>query len=34
MCARVKATHSGEGGPVPPTNKSTDCHYVYIIEFT
>ena len=23
--------HTGEGGPVPPTNKETNTHYVYII---
>ena len=24
--------HSGEGGPVPPTNKETNSQYVYIIQ--
>ena len=24
--------HTGEGGPVPPTNKETNSQYVYIIE--
>lgn len=24
-------THSGEGGPVPPTNKQTNSHYVYVL---
>lgn len=26
------ATHSGEGGPVPPTNQTTNSHYVYAIK--
>ena len=26
-------THSGEGGPCPPTGKSTDTDYVYVMEF-
>jgi hypothetical protein len=26
------ATHSGEGGPVPPTNKTTRTHYVYVLK--
>lgn len=30
--ATYHATHVGEGGPVPPTNKSTNSHYVYVIE--
>ena len=25
------AKHSGDGGPVPPTNKSTHSHYVYAL---
>ncbi len=29
--ATYNATHSGEGGPVPPTGKSTRSHYVYIV---
>ena len=28
------ATHTGEGGPVPPTGKSTSSDYVYVMEFT
>ncbi len=24
-------THSGDGGPVPPTNKETRSHYVYTL---
>lgn len=27
------AKHSGEGGPVAPTNKSTDSDYVYMLKF-
>jgi predicted ester cyclase len=26
-------THSGEGGPCPPTGKSTRTDYVYVMEF-
>ena len=26
-------THSGQGGPRPPTGKSTDTDYVYVMEF-
>jgi predicted ester cyclase len=26
-------THSGEGGPMPPTGKSTSSDYVYVMEF-
>ena len=29
--ATYHATHSGEGGPVPPTGKTTNSHYVYSI---
>ncbi len=29
--ATYHATHSGDGGPVPPTNKQTSTHYVYVI---
>jgi hypothetical protein len=25
-------THTGEGGPVPPTNKQTNSHYVYVLK--
>ena len=28
-----KGTHTGEGGPVPPTGKSVEADYVYIMEF-
>ena len=24
-------THTGEGGPVPPTQKETHSHYVYVL---
>jgi predicted ester cyclase len=27
------ATHTGEGGPLPPTGKSTNTDYVYVMEF-
>lgn len=26
-------THSGQGGPHPPTGKSTNTDYVYVMEF-
>ena len=29
--ATYHAKHSGEGGPVPPTQKETNSHYVYIL---
>jgi len=29
--ATYHARHTGEGGPVPPTNKETASHYVYVI---
>jgi hypothetical protein len=28
--ASIKATHTGEGGPVPPTHRTTNSHYVYV----
>ena len=28
------ATHTGEGGPVPPTGKKTATDYVYVMQFT
>ena len=28
------ATHTGDGGPCPPTGKSTNTHYVYVMQFT
>jgi predicted ester cyclase len=27
------ATHTGQGGPVPPTGKSTATDYVYVMQF-
>ena len=30
--ATVHLTHTGDGGPVPPTNKSADSDYVYAIK--
>ncbi len=32
--ATIHATHSGEGGPVPPTGKQTNSHYVYVLKMT
>lgn len=29
--ATFTGTHTGEGGPVPPTNKETNSHYVYVL---
>ncbi len=26
-------THTGQGGPCPPTNKSTSTDYVYVMQF-
>jgi predicted ester cyclase len=31
--ARFLATHTGEGGPCPPTGKNTKTDYVYVMEF-
>jgi predicted ester cyclase len=31
--AVFKGTHTGEGGPVPPTGKSVSADYVYAMEF-
>ena|SRR5829696_7773249 len=28
-----RGTHTGEGGPVPPTGKSAEADYVYVMEF-
>ena len=30
--ATFMGTHSGDGGPVPPTNKTTNSHYVYALK--
>ena len=29
--ATYTGTHTGEGGPVPATNKTTSTHYVFVI---
>ena len=29
-----QATHTGEGGPCPPTRKNTTTDYVYVMQFT
>jgi hypothetical protein len=29
--ATFTGTHVGEGGPVPPTHKTTNTHYVYVM---
>jgi steroid delta-isomerase-like uncharacterized protein len=31
--AVITGTHTGEGGPVPPTGKKTESDYVYVMEF-
>ncbi|MEM9565987.1 MAG: ester cyclase [Actinomycetota bacterium] len=31
--AVFSGTHTGEGGPLPPTGKSTSSDYVYVMEF-
>ena len=31
--AVLSATHTGEGGPCPPTGKRTTADYVYVMEF-
>ena len=31
--ATFHATHTGEGGPVPPTNKAVATEYCYVIRF-
>jgi predicted ester cyclase len=28
-----RAKHTGEGGPVPPTGRSTSTDYVYVMQF-
>ena len=32
--ATYHGKHTGEGGPVPPTNKETHSHYVYILKMS
>ena len=29
----LRGTHSGEGGPVPPTGKRAEADYVYVMQF-
>jgi predicted ester cyclase len=31
--AVFRGTHTAEGGPVPPTGKSIEADYVYVMEF-
>lgn len=31
--AVFRGTHSGEGGPVPPTGKRVEADYVYVMDF-
>ena len=31
--AVFRGTHSGEGGPIPPTGKSVEADYVYVMQF-
>jgi predicted ester cyclase len=31
--AVFRGTHTGEGGPVPPTGKEVEADYVYVMEF-
>lgn len=31
--AVFSGTHTGEGGPIPPTGRSTASDYVYVMEF-
>jgi hypothetical protein len=28
-----RGTHTGDGGPVPPTGKSAQADYVYVMDF-
>ena len=28
-----RGTHTGEGGPTPPTGKSAEADYVYVMDF-
>ncbi len=32
FAATFHGTHTGDGGPVPPTNKATSTDYVYVIK--
>lgn len=31
--AVFRGTHTGEGGPVPPTGKTVEADYVYVMDF-
>ena len=31
--AIFRGTHTGDGGPVPPTGKSAEADYVYVMDF-
>jgi hypothetical protein len=31
--AVFRGTHTGEGGPVPPTGKEVEADYVYVMQF-
>lgn len=31
--AVFRGTHTGEGGPIPPTGESTESDYVYVMDF-
>ena len=31
--AVFRGTHTGDGGPVPPTGKSAEADYVYVMDF-
>ncbi len=31
--AVFRGTHTGDGGPVPPTGKSVEADYVYVMDF-
>jgi predicted ester cyclase len=31
--AVFRGTHTGEGGPIPPTGKSFEADYVYVMQF-
>jgi predicted ester cyclase len=32
-CAVFRGTHTGEGGPVPPTGRQAEGDYAYVMEF-
>jgi ketosteroid isomerase-like protein len=33
VCAVLRGTHTGEGGPVPPTGQRVESDYAYVMEF-